>query len=252
MLATDGASTNIVYNALVQAGYDLTVIIEEHLPRTELIKRRIKNKRLGPRVVLGQILFMVFVERLLRQFSTARLAAIKQQFALNDTAITGQIYRVHSVNSDEARALLKQLNPDLVIISGTRIIAPATLECVTARFINLHAGITPTYRGSHGGYWALAEGHPELAGTTVHFVDQGIDTGKVIKQAVFQITAADNFVTYPMLQLGVGVPLLVQTIQELKQGKLILQDSISPLPSQVVSHPTLWEYLFTRITRGVK
>ena len=44
--------------------------------------------------------------------------------------------------------------------------------------INMHAGITLRYRGVHGGYWALAEQHPEWVGTTVHLVDPGIDTGR--------------------------------------------------------------------------
>jgi folate-dependent phosphoribosylglycinamide formyltransferase PurN len=35
----------------------------------------------------------------------------------------------------------------------------------------------------HGGYWALAENNPQLVGTTVHFVDTGIDTGEVIEQS---------------------------------------------------------------------
>ena len=41
----------------------------------------------------------------------------------------------------------------------------------------MHAGITPQYRGVHGGYWAVVNNDPEHCGVTIHFVDKGIDTG---------------------------------------------------------------------------
>ncbi len=50
----------------------------------------------------------------------------------------------------------------------------------------MHAGITLRYRGVHGGYWALAEQHPEWVGTTVHLVDPGIDTGGILAQSTFE------------------------------------------------------------------
>ncbi len=250
LLATDGVSTNIVYNALAQINPDIVVILEDHISRSQLLKRRIK--KLGLVTVIGQVSFMMLAERPLRKSCAARLAQLKAHYDLDDAEITGEIHRVNSVNSDEARTFLRELNPALVVVNGTRIISQQTLDAVEAKFVNMHAGITPTYRGVHGGYWALVEGRPELAGTTVHFVDKGIDTGKVIKQAIFQATPDDSFVTYPILQLAVGVPLLVQTVQELFAGSLMLQDSLSPLPSQLRSHPTLWSYWKNRLMRGVK
>ena len=70
-------------------------------------------------------------------------------------------------------ALLTSLRPVVVVVNGTRIIAARVLESAGCPVVNLHAGITPRYRGVHGGYWALAERHPEWVGTTVHLVDPG-------------------------------------------------------------------------------
>ena len=61
------------------------------------------------------------------------------------------------------------------MVNGTRIISSRVLDSIGCPIINTHAGITPRYRGVHGGYWALAEGHPEEVGTTVHLVDKGIE-----------------------------------------------------------------------------
>ena len=82
----------------------------------------------------------------------------------------------------------------------------------------MHAGITPAYRGVHGGYWALAEGRTDLVGTTIHLVDEGIDTGGVIEQASFSPTEADTFVTYPYLHTAAGLPPLIEAVRGILRG----------------------------------
>ena len=45
-----------------------------------------------------------------------------------------------------------------MVVNGTRILSRRMLESIDAVFLNMHVGITPKYRGVHGGYWALANG----------------------------------------------------------------------------------------------
>ena len=250
LLAAEGASTNMVYHALARKFGQFEVIIENPVPRSELLKRRLK--RLGFLTVIGQVLFMLLIEKPMRKSATARFREINQQFGLNDAPIQQSVHRVPSVNSDEARSLLKKLNPKIVVLNGTRILSQETLAAVPAKFINMHVGITPAYRGVHGGYWALVNRQAELAGTTIHFVDKGIDTGKVIKQTTFQPTPKDSFVTYPILQVAAGLPLLVQTVRELMTENWSIQEPLSTLSSKLYSHPTLWGYIANRLLTGVK
>ena len=91
---------------------------------------------------------------------------IKRQFHLDISPVDGRVIRVPSVNSGKARRALREFSPQVVVVNGTRIICNETLCAVDAPFINTHAGITPLYRGVHGGYWALREGRPDLVGTT--------------------------------------------------------------------------------------
>jgi folate-dependent phosphoribosylglycinamide formyltransferase PurN len=105
-------------------------------------------------------------------------------------------------------------------VNGTRIISKEVLNCVDAVFINMHAGITPKYRGAHGAYWALYNKDRENAGVTIHLVDEGIDTGNIIYQSVVPITEKDNFATYPTLQTCVGVEYEVKAINDIANGKL--------------------------------
>jgi methionyl-tRNA formyltransferase len=161
-------------------------------------------------------------------------------------------YRVPSVNDEETIALLASLRPVAVLLQGTRIIAARVLDSVDCPVINMHAGITPRYRGVHGGYWALVERHPEWVGTTVHLVDAGIDTGQVLAQATFTLTAGDTFATYPDLHLVHGLPLLGAQIDRLMAGQeLDRRTGLAP-GSGLYYHPTFWGYIWRRWRHGVR
>lgn len=250
MLAGRRAPINILYNALKDEFSIKMVILEEPVPRIELLERR--AKKLGLLTVAGQLLFRATVVPYLELISRRRIAEIKTGFGLDDAPIdNSSVVSVSSVNSDETIALLRQVQPRLVIVSGTRIISERVLECVSAKFINTHVGITPLYRGVHGAYWALVEKNKQACGVTVHFIDRGIDTGKILAQAIIEPTDQDNFATYPFLQLGVGIPLLKQAITDVLENKVEIQ----PCPegrSKLWSHPTIWGYLWGRIVSGVK
>jgi len=250
LLATRGESTTIVYNFLAERFGVTRVILEIRVPRLQFLRRRVK--KLGLLTVAGQVGFVSLIKPILRRESYSRMAEIKQNFRLNDTPIPeSMITRVASVNAPETATLLHDLLPDVVVINGTRIISKRTLESVSVPFINIHAGITPLYRGVHGGYWALIERNRGACGVTVHRVDTGIDTGGILGQKLIEPVREDNFVSYPLLQLATALPLLKDAIEGVFNGPA------TPLlppkgASRLWSHPTLWGYLHKRLVQGVK
>lgn len=249
LLAGKWETTPIVYHFLKRNFQVDAIIIEDAVPRKEFLKRRLR--KLGWVTVSGQVLFQVLIAKPLTQFSKKRIAEIKQQYRLNDEAIPEQqIHKVNSVNNDTCLQVLQSMQPDLVIVHGTRIISKKILHASDATFLNIHAGITPRYRGSHGAYWALANNDKENCGVTVHLVDAGIDTGNVLAQTKIPFTEKDNFTTYPYLQLAEGLQLLKDVIQKLERGE---KPSVkNELDSALWHHPTLWSYLWKRILKGVK
>ena len=157
-----------------------------------------------------------------------------------------KITLVNSVNDDRCLQILQSIQPDLVIVNGTRIISEQVLREVSCKFINLHAGITPKYRGVHGAYWALVNNDEAHCGVTIHLVDAGIDTGGVIARQKITVSQKDNFVTYPLLQLAAGIPYMKKAIEDILQNRLALLTA-NTTESRLWSHPTIWEYLFYRI-----
>jgi folate-dependent phosphoribosylglycinamide formyltransferase PurN len=250
MVAGDGESTRIVYNHLRREVGVAGVVLEGPVDLKEFLKRRVR--RLGLPTVAGQLLFKALVDKPLELRSSARVREIKRALDLDGTAIPEDAcVRVPSINAPEALAALAALDPAVVVVSGTRIIAKKVLEAVRVPFINMHAGITPLYRGVHGAYWALAEGDREHCGVTVHLVDAGIDTGGILGQARIDPTDADNFTTYPLLQTAAGLPLLVDAVKAALGGSLRPQTAPHG-SSRLWSHPTLGQYVRARLQNGTR
>jgi hypothetical protein len=243
LLARDCDSSAIVYNYLSKHFEIDSVIIEKAISKTVQFRKRIK--RIGFFKAAGQVVFMLTVFPVLKWLSEKRKEEIFKKFDLHTSPhFNGKEKHVNSLNSDEARNLLKQLNPDLVLVNGTRIISGKTLKAVQAPFINIHTGITPAFRGVHGGYWAIATGRKELFGTTIHYVDTGVDTGGIIEQVFTDTTSKDNFFTYPYLQYAVALPVLKNVVQSYEDGIPPRGKAPVVTDSKLWYHPTIFQWLF--------
>jgi methionyl-tRNA formyltransferase len=250
LLSDGGFSTRVMYHALSKHFCIEKVIVEQSVSKKKLIKGRIK--RLGFLPVFGQLLFQVGISPIISKLSINRKKEILEEYQLNDSPIPeDKILQVESVNHQKTKDFIKDFQPSIIVVNGTRIIAKKTIEtCGKAKLINTHVGITPKYRGVHGGYWALANKDKENCGVTVHFIDEGIDTGEVILQDRISITKKDNFSTYPVIQTAVGTQLMIQTINNIISGKI---KTFKPkLESKLWYHPTAWQYLYNWLFRGIK
>jgi phosphoribosylglycinamide formyltransferase 1 len=81
--------------------------------------------------------------------------------------------------------------PDLVVSAGfMKIVGKEFLARFGGRFINTHPALLPSFAGAHGVRDALAYG-AKVTGCTVHFVDDGVDTGPIIAQGVVEVRNED-------------------------------------------------------------
>jgi folate-dependent phosphoribosylglycinamide formyltransferase PurN len=237
----------IVLNGITAAYGPITVLQEEAEPKRQLVRRRMKSQGLLP--VVGQVGFVV-LQKLLQPFRQKRIAEILEVTGSNPAPDAAcNITHVTSLNAMESLALLQSLQPDVIVVYGTRILGPALLSAIKVPIINFHSGLNPKYRGQAGGYWALAMGDAAHAGVTVHLVDRGVDTGDVLYHGIFSATEQDSFPTYFYLQAAALRPLAVKAVAD------ALAQSLKPfrpdLPSQLFFMPTLWSYLVTGLTKGV-
>lgn len=92
---------------------------------------------------------------------------------------------------------LRELEPDLIVLAGFLVILPPEMiEIWRGRIINIHPSLIPSFCGT--GYYglkvheaALARG-VKVSGATVHYVDEGTDTGEIIFQKAVEVLAQDT------------------------------------------------------------
>lgn len=99
------------------------------------------------------------------------------------------------INHPGVVQLVRELQPDLLCVFGTSLIRGELLKEGRLGIVNLHGGLSPEYRGADCTFWALYNGEPEKAGCTLHWIDAGIDTGRLIAYVCPRIEDNDDELT---------------------------------------------------------
>jgi phosphoribosylglycinamide formyltransferase 1 len=123
-----------------------------------------------------------------------------------------------AIREDRDRALadwLESHGVELVVLAGyMHLLRPCFLERFPGRVINVHPALLPQFPGAHAIEDALAAGVP-VTGATVHYVDEGIDTGDVIRQREVRVLDGDTVETLRARIQAVEHELLPSVVQEL-------------------------------------
>jgi formyltetrahydrofolate-dependent phosphoribosylglycinamide formyltransferase len=105
--------------------------------------------------------------------------------------------------------------PDLVVLAGfMRVLGPQVVR--RFRIVNTHPALLPAFPGAHAIRDALAAGVP-TTGVTVHWVDEGVDTGPVLAQVEVPVLPDDDEATLRDRVQAAEKPLYVRTIRSLCQ-----------------------------------
>lgn len=144
---------------------------------------------------------------------------------IKDLAIISGIYIFQPPNlqSPEIIKKIKELNPELIVVSAYGHILPEdVLNIPEYGCINIHASILPKYRGAAPIQWAIVNGELET-GVTIMLMDKGIDTGDILNQKSIKIEFEDNFETLSNKLSLLGKDLLLETLPLWIQKKIIPQ-----------------------------
>ncbi|WJY67610.1 phosphoribosylglycinamide formyltransferase [Corynebacterium auris] len=94
--------------------------------------------------------------------------------------------------NERLRDAVAAVSPDIVVSAGfMRILGPEFLERFEGRLINTHPALLPAFPGAHAVRDAMAYG-VKVTGTTVHYIDEGVDTGEIIAQKAVEVLDGDT------------------------------------------------------------
>lgn len=130
-----------------------------------------------------------------------------------------EILQPDNLKSDEFHADLRRLNPDLIVVVAFRMLPKAVWDFPAHGTFNLHASLLPQYRGAAPINWAIIHGETET-GVTTFFIDEEIDTGKIIDAKRISIEAEDDVESLHDKLMASGAELVLETIEAIKQGKV--------------------------------
>jgi methionyl-tRNA formyltransferase len=122
------------------------------------------------------------------------------------------------INSMEFIELVKSYKADLFVsMSFNQIFKAEILDIPEYGVINCHAGRLPFYRGRNILNWALINDEQNF-GITVHYVDEGIDTGDIINQKIYPITDEDDYDSLLKVAYIECASILFETILQIRNG----------------------------------
>jgi hypothetical protein len=97
-----------------------------------------------------------------------------------------------AINDAGAVREIQALAPDVLVAYGCSLVKEPLLSAFAGRFLNVHLGLSPYYRGSGTNFWALVNGEPECVGATIMHIDAGVDTGEVVHQVRARVYRGDT------------------------------------------------------------
>jgi len=170
------------------------------------------------------------------QHAEARLQSEKDFFrdfisTQTDESMPTQIAK-GAINDITVVSSIIDLNPDLIVCYGASLIKSELLSVFRNRFLNIHLGLSPYYRGSGTNVWPLINGELDMVGATFMHIDAGIDSGEIIHQIRAEVFIGDgphtignrliSVMTSTCIDVIVGFRSLCHEVQPKCEGKLYL------------------------------
>ena len=128
------------------------------------------------------------------------------------------------INAPETVALAGSLEPDVIVVFGTRLLRDPWFQLAPRGAINLHTGLSPYYRGGHSTFFCLYNDEPQYIGATIHRLDAGIDSGEILLTGRPAIEAGDTLYTLECKVIVLGTDLMLEALRRIER------DAIQPVP----------------------
>jgi methionyl-tRNA formyltransferase len=138
-----------------------------------------------------------------------------------NTYPSAQIIYTDNINDDESYKATTYIEPDLIIVSGTRMIREKLLTIKPSMGImNLHTGLSPYIKGGPNcTNWCLASNQFHLIGNTIMWIDEGIDSGNIITTEVTSLTGNESLSDIHLKVMEHAHGLYLNAINEIVKGK---------------------------------
>lgn len=130
------------------------------------------------------------------------------------------VYQPVKVRDPEFVQVLKNLNPDIIVVVAFGQILPRqVLEVPAFGCVNIHASLLPRYRGAAPIQWAVIDGERE-SGVTTMMMDEGLDTGDMLEKASIVLSPDETGGSLHDKLSAMGAQLILSTLSKIQDGTI--------------------------------
>jgi len=131
------------------------------------------------------------------------------------------VYFAADVNAPSFTQKVASLEPDIILsIYFDQIIKRDLVTLPRYGCINVHRALLPKYRGPNSAFWQLANGESR-SGVTIHYIDEGTDTGDIISQQEYEITSDETHHSLCLKNAHVTARLLPEVLKRIEAGSAL-------------------------------
>ena len=146
-----------------------------------------------------------------------------QQYLIDTRYIDFKEFKNREDYDKEIIKSLKEKKIDLVVLAGyMRILSPYFIRTYKNKIINIHPALLPSFSGLHAQGQAVKYG-VKVSGCTVHFVDEGVDSGPIVLQRALEVKDDDTEESLAERILKEEHQIYPQAIQLFSQGRLMIK-----------------------------
>lgn len=152
-------------------------------------------------------------------------ALLSQNDSLQEIARLKKVpyfYLERGNQSDMAR-FLENVSPDIICVASlSQLLGKQVLDTAKHGAINLHPSLLPRYHGPFPWFWQYYNFEKEW-GVTVHLIDEGQDTGPIIKQEAFTLPTGTDIVDATRMVSAIGAKLMLEALNEIESGVVAMK-----------------------------
>lgn len=216
-------SNKIVKELLLKYGKDIKLIIEP----TQQIKGKTNFQAVfkyikisGIYYVYTQLVKLVMFRLISKIYSIFSKNSGNKFFHYKVVAkkFTVPVLKIENINSELSGGIIKKYKPDLIVsVLFSQILKKKALSLPKLATINFHPAYLPYYKGISPIFWSLVN-KEKYSGISVHYINEGIDTGGVIKQKKIKIYSKDTEDSLYWRSVSIGSRLLISVVDEFFKG----------------------------------
>jgi methionyl-tRNA formyltransferase len=211
VLLCSGQPNQVALATKTAAGFNLAgIIIEQPVAK--------KVTAFSPAQLVEKILNRTFFVSLQRSWFNLMDACKREYPTFPDT----QKITVPNINAAASIDFIRQLKPDLVMVSGTSILKTGILELpIPKGIINLHTGLSPYVRGGPNcTNWCIAKEQFHLIGNTIMWIDAGIDSGDIITTERTPLDGQENLLELHMKVMNHAHELYLRALKKIQDDPM--------------------------------